>query len=94
MRFATPAGFAGGDQCGNYLCDTFDMLFDEGAKEPKMMSIGLHCRLAGRPGRAIAVLRFLDHVATRGVAWLCRWIDIASAGIAIMLFPTRKYPRV
>ena len=69
MRFATAQGFNSGDQFYAYLRDSFDTLYAEGADAPKMMSVGLHCRLAGRPGRAAALDRFLDHVAgaRRGV---------------------------
>jgi len=77
MRFATAQGFNAGDQFFTYLKDTFDMLYDEGETAPKMMSVGLHCRLAGRPGRAAALARFLDYVASHDDAWLCRRIDIA-----------------
>ena len=77
MRFATAQGFNSGDQFFTYLRDTFDVLYDEGARRPKMMSVGLHCRLAGRPGRAAALARFLDHVRSHERVWLCRRIDIA-----------------
>ena len=67
MRFATPQGFNSGDQFYCYLKDTFDCLLKEGlAGSPKMMSVGLHCRLVGRPGRAVALQRFLDYVASHG----------------------------
>ncbi len=67
MRFATPQGFNSGDQFYTYLKDTFDCLLQEGvAGSPKMMSVGLHCRLVGRPGRALALQRFLDYVASFG----------------------------
>lgn len=78
MRFATPQGFNCGDQFFSYLKDTFDCLYDEADTAPKMMSIGLHCRLAGRPGRAAAVARFLDYVLTKKQVWLARRIDIAN----------------
>jgi len=74
MRFATPQGFNSGQQFLDYLTDTFDVLHAEGSR---MMSIGLHCRLAGRPGRAAAVARFLDYIATRDDVWVTRRIDIA-----------------
>jgi len=78
MRFATPQGFNAGDQFLSYLTDSFDTLYAEGeAGSPKMMSIGLHCRLAGRPGRAAALARFLDYVAVKDRVWLPRRIDIA-----------------
>ena len=78
MRFATPQGFNSGDQFFAYLKDSFDMLLEEGrAGAPKMMSVGLHCRLAGRPGRAAAMKRFLDYVAGFDDVWVARRIDIA-----------------
>ena len=77
MRFATPQGFNSGDQFFAYLRDTFDLLYAEGEHAPKMMSVGLHCRLAGRPGRALALARFLDHVAAHDRVWVCRRLDIA-----------------
>ncbi|MHA1547220.1 MAG: allantoinase PuuE [Alphaproteobacteria bacterium] len=78
MRFATPQGFNTGDHFFSYLRDTFDCLYAEGAAgAPKMMSVGLHCRLAGRPGRALALARFLDHVGAHERVWVARRIDIA-----------------
>ena len=77
MRFATPQGFNSGEQFFNYLRDAFDALYAEGARTPRMMSIGLHCRLAGRPGRFAAVARFLDHVLAHEAVWCCRRIDLA-----------------
>jgi putative urate catabolism protein len=77
MRFATPQGFNSGDQFFAYLRDSFDLLYSEGEIAPKMLSIGLHCRLAGRPGRAAALARFLDYVADHDRVWICRRIDIA-----------------
>ncbi len=77
MRFATAQGFNSGDQFFAYLKDSFDMLYAEGADAPKMMSVGLHCRLAGRPGRAAALARFLDYVADHDAVWVARRIDIA-----------------
>jgi putative urate catabolism protein len=77
MRFATVQGFNSGDQFLAYLRDTFDQLYAEGAEAPKMMSVGLHCRLVGRPGRAAALARFLDHVLAHDRVWVCRRIDIA-----------------
>jgi allantoinase len=78
MRFATPQGFNSGDQFFAYLRDAFDCLYAEGqAGAPKMMSVGLHCRLAGRPGRATSLARFLDYVAGKERVWLPRRIDIA-----------------
>ena len=76
-RFATSQGFNSGDQFYGYLKDSFDVLYAEGATTPKMMSVGLHCRLAGRPGRAAALARFLDYVKAHRDVWVCRRIDIA-----------------
>lgn len=78
MRFATAQGFNSGDQFYAYLKDSFDTLYDEGrAGRPAMMSVGLHCRLAGRPGRAAALKRFVDYVKNHDRVWLARRIDIA-----------------
>ena len=78
MRFATPQGFNSGDQFYSYLKDSFDMLYAEGkAGAPKLMSVGLHCRLAGRPGRAASLQRFVDYVQGHDRVWLPRRIDIA-----------------
>ncbi|MHB1103316.1 MAG: allantoinase PuuE [Devosia sp.] len=78
MRFATLQGFNSGDQFHAYLKDAFDTLYAEGeAGSPKMMSIGLHCRLVGRPGRAAALARFLDYVRSKDKVWIARRIDIA-----------------
>jgi putative urate catabolism protein len=77
MRFATSQGFNSGDQFFAYLRDAFDTLYAEGETAPKMMSIGLHCRLVGRPGRTAALARFLDYVQQRDRVWLCRRVDIA-----------------
>ena len=78
MRFATPQGFNCGDQFFSYLRDAFDLLYSEGKKSPKMMSVGLHCRLAGRPGRAASVARFLEYISGFEDIWICRRIDIAN----------------
>ena len=77
MRFATAQGFNSGEQFFQYLRDSFDVLYAEGAQTPKMMSVGLHCRLVGRPGRFRALQRFLDYVQTHDQVWICRRIDIA-----------------
>jgi peptidoglycan/xylan/chitin deacetylase (PgdA/CDA1 family) len=77
MRFATAQGFNSGDQFFAYLKDSFDVLYAEGATQPKMLSVGLHCRLAGRPGRAAALARFLDYAGRHAGVWFCRRIDIA-----------------
>jgi len=78
MRFATPQGFNSGDQFFAYLKDSFDTLYAEGkAGRPRMMNIGLHCRLVGRPGRVAALKRFVDYVKSHDKVWLTRRIDIA-----------------
>lgn len=77
MRFATSQGFNSGNQFFAYLRDAFDMLYAEGETAPKMMSIGLHCRLVGRPGRTASLARFLDYVQQHDRVWLCRRVDIA-----------------
>lgn len=77
MRFATAQGFNSGEQFLAYLRDAFDVLYAEGAERPRMMSVGLHCRLVGRPGRFAALQRFLDHVAAHDRVWVCRRVDIA-----------------
>ena len=77
MRFATNQGFNSGEQFFTYLKDAFDVLYEEGAAAPKMMSVGLHCRLVGRPGRAAALKRFLDYVLDFDDVWISRRIDIA-----------------
>jgi putative urate catabolism protein len=76
MRFAT-GSFTESGQFFAYLRDSFDVLYEEGAVLPKMMSIGLHCRLAGRPGRFAGLARFMEHVARHDRVWVCRRIDIA-----------------
>ncbi|MFA0507551.1 MULTISPECIES: allantoinase PuuE [unclassified Vibrio] len=78
MRFSTAQGFNSGEQLFQYLKDTFDTLYMEGETAPKMMSVGLHCRLIGRPGRIAALRRFLDYVKQHDSVWLCRRIDIAN----------------
>lgn len=78
MRFSTTSGFANGDDFFAYLRDTFDVLYREGkAGKPAMMNVGLHCRLAGRPGRLAALARFLDYVQAQEKVWVARRIDIA-----------------
>jgi putative urate catabolism protein len=77
MRFINAQGFGGGDEFFAYLKDAFDLLYAEGERAPKMMSIGLHCRLVGRPGRAAALTRFLDYISARERVWLARRLDIA-----------------
>lgn len=77
MRFTTAQGFNSGEQFLQYLKDSFDVLYTEGAESPKMMSIGLHCRLSGRPGRFAALEQFLRYVRSHDDVWICRRIDIA-----------------
>ena len=77
MRFVTNQGFNTGEQFYIYLKDAFDVLYAEGEDTPKMMSIGLHCRLVGRPGRAAALARFLDYLLQHELVWVCRRVDIA-----------------
>jgi putative urate catabolism protein len=77
MRFATAQGFHTGDQFAAYLIDAFDTLYEEGARAPKMMSVGLHCRLIGRPARIAGLVKFLDHIQRHDDVWLARRVDIA-----------------
>jgi peptidoglycan/xylan/chitin deacetylase (PgdA/CDA1 family) len=77
MRFASPQGFNSGEQFFNYLRDAFDVLYAEGETSPKMLSIGLHCRLVGRPGRIVSLEKFITHVNSHTDVWICRRIDIA-----------------
>ncbi|KAB7741748.1 allantoinase PuuE [Parvibaculum sedimenti] len=77
MRFVAPQGFNSGDQFFTYLKDNFDMLYAEGVATPKMMSVGLHCRVVGKPARAAALARFLDYVMSREKVWVAKRIDIA-----------------
>ena len=78
MRFATNQGFNTGDHFYNYLKDSFDTLYEEGKTNPKMMSVGLHCRLIGRPGRIQSLKKFLDYVLKFDDIWICKRIDIAT----------------
>ncbi len=77
MRFATPQGFNSGEQFFTYLKDAFDVLYSEGEQSPKMMSVGLHCRLIGRPGRVAGLARLIEYMTGFDEVWLCRRIDIA-----------------
>ena len=77
MRFATNQGFNSGEQFYNYLKDSFDVLYKEGETNPKMMSVGLHCRIVGKPGRLKSLERFLDYVSEHKDVWICKRIDIA-----------------
>ena len=77
MRFATNQGFNTGDHFFTYLKDSFDVLYEEGKTNPKMMSVGLHCRLVGRPGRVQSLKKFLDYILKHNDVWICKRIDIA-----------------
>lgn len=77
MRFASPYGFANGDDFYTYLRDAFDVLYAEGEETPKMLSIGLHCRMIGRPGRFRGLQKFLDHIEAHDRVWVTRRVDIA-----------------
>ncbi|WP_227369208.1 allantoinase PuuE [Halomonas sp. M20] len=77
MRFASPQGFNTGEQFYTYLRDAFDVLYAEGEEAPKMLSVGLHCRLIGRPGRFRGLQRFLDHIEAHDRVWVTRRVDIA-----------------
>ncbi len=77
MRFALPQGFSHGDEFFEYLRDAFDVMYAEGEERPAMMSIGMHCRLLGRPGRFKALQRFLDHIEKHDRVWVCRRVDVA-----------------
>lgn len=78
MRFAAPQGFNSGEQFYTYLKDAFDCLYEEGASKPKMLSIGLHCRIIGRPARFAALKRFVNYVQAKEHVWFARRIDIAN----------------
>ncbi len=77
MRFSLPQGFSQSEDFFTYLRDSFDTLYAEGDESPKMLSVGMHCRLLGRPGRMVALQRFLDHIAKHDRVWVCRRVDIA-----------------
>ena len=77
MRFTVPGGFTEGSQFFNYMRDTFDFFYEEGAAQPKMMSVGLHPRVVGRPGRCRALQRFLEHVRRHANVWICTREDVA-----------------
>jgi putative urate catabolism protein len=89
MRFATAQGFNSGQQFFDYLKDSFDVLYAEGERAPKMMSVGLHCRLGGRPGRAAALERFLDYVQGHDRVWITRRVDIARHWIKHHPYPAK-----
>ena len=77
MRFALPQGYSQAEDFFVYLRDSFDVLYAEGEDAPKMMSIGMHCRLLGRPGRMLALQKFLDHIEKHDKVWVCKRVDIA-----------------
>jgi putative urate catabolism protein len=77
MRFVNPQGFGGGEEFFSYLKDSFDVLYAEGETSPKMMSVGLHCRLVGRPGRAAGLMRFLDYIGKHDRVWVPTRLQIA-----------------
>lgn len=77
FRFAMPQGFNSGTQFLDYLRDSFDYLYEEGQDIPRVLNIGLHCRLTGRPGRAAALAKFLEHISAHDDVWICKRVDIA-----------------
>ena len=85
MRFATTQGFNTADHFSNYLIDAFDTLYSEGEISPKMMSVGLHCRIVGRPARFRGLVKFLDHILSHEKVWIAKRIDIAK-------YWTEKFP--
>ena len=86
MRFAAPQGFNSGDQFFTYLRDAFDALYAEGDTAPKMLSVGLHCRIVGRPARIMALKRFIEHVRSHDRVWIAKRIDIARHWLAVHPF--------
>jgi len=78
MRFVANQGFNTGDHFFTYLKDSFDVLYEEGKTNPKMMSVGLHCRIIGKPGRIQSLKKFLDYIQKRDDVWICKRIDIAN----------------
>lgn len=78
MRFATAQGFTTGDQFFHYLKDAFDTLYAEGETYPKMLNVGLHCRIIGRPGRIQGLRKFMDYITEKQSVWVCKRIDIAN----------------
>ena len=81
MRFLTNQGFNSGDQFFNYLKDSFDTLYEEGKDKPKMMSVGLHCRIIGKPGRIQSLKKFLDYITSLDKVWICKREEIANHSI-------------
>jgi putative urate catabolism protein len=92
MRFATNQGFNSGEQFFQYLKDTFDVLYTEGEQAPRMMSVGLHCRLAGRPGRLAGLERFIEHAASYSDAWFATRLEIAHCFADQFPAPTTSPP--
>lgn len=92
MRFATPQGFNTGDHFLTYLKDAFDVLYAEGEVTPRMLSVGLHARLIGRPGRFAALQRFLDYIQQHDKVWVCRRVDIARHWMAVHPFSAQGRP--
>jgi allantoinase len=82
MRFSLPQGFSHGDEFFEYLRDAFDVMYAEGDERPAMLSVGMHCRLLGRPGRFKALQRFLDYIEQHERVWVCRRVDVARHWIA------------
>ena len=82
MRFLTNQGFNSGDQFFNYLKDSFDTLYEEGNDKPKMMSIGLHCRIIGKPGRIQSLKKFIDYISSLDKVWICKREEIANYWIS------------
>jgi allantoinase len=82
MRFAAAQGFNTGEHFFQYLKDSFDVLYAEGEDSPKMLSIGMHCRLLGRPGRMRSLQKFLDYIESHDRVWVCRRVDIAKHWLA------------
>jgi putative urate catabolism protein len=93
MRFATAQGFNTGDQFFTYCRDAFDVLYDEGGTSPKMLSIGLHARIIGRPARFAALRRLVDHIASHDDVWVCRRVDIARHWVDTFPPPDRSPSR-
>ncbi|OGA04055.1 MAG: allantoinase [Betaproteobacteria bacterium RIFCSPLOWO2_02_FULL_62_17] len=92
MRFAAAQGFNAGDQFYNYLKDSFDVLYAEGRRTPRMLSVGLHCRLIGRPGRLASLERFLKYITGKPGVWVTRRIDIARHWHKVHPAPKKKQP--
>jgi len=84
MKFSSASNFSNGQDFGQYLIDTFDVLYEEGETVPKMMSVGMHCRLLGRPGRMVGLRKFLDHLEKHDRVWVARRIDIARHWRAVL----------